>query len=82
MAGFYKVLCHVLPFGVLQRVAQQSSLFYHYTSTMSTPRKEVLPRIIQIVRSLMISQNIDFVAGDLNVAAWRCRSRDNLSSID
>ena len=75
MAGFCKVLCHVLPFGVLQPVAKQSSLFYHYTSTM--PRK-----IIQAVRSLMISQDIDLVAGDFNGAAWRCRSRDNLSSID
>ena len=76
MAGFYKVLCHALPFGVLQPVAKQSSLFYHYTSTMSSPRKEVLPS------ALMISQNIDLVAGDFNGAAWRCRSLDNLSSID
>ena len=30
----------------------------------------------------MISQNIDLVAGDFNGTAWRCRSRDNLSSID
>ena len=32
------------PFGVLQPVVKQSSLFYHFTSTLSTPRKEVLPR--------------------------------------
>ena len=30
----------------------------------------------------MISQDIDLVAGDFNGAAWRCRSRDILSSID
>ena len=30
----------------------------------------------------MISQDIDLVAGDFNGATWRCRSRDNLSSID
>ena len=30
----------------------------------------------------MISQNIDLVAGDFNGAAWRCRSRDNLSTVD
>ena len=29
-----------------------------------------------------ISQNIDLVAGDFNGAAWRCRSRDNISSFD
>ena len=44
MAGFQKVLCHVLRFGVLQPVAKQSSLFFHCTSTMSTPREQVLPR--------------------------------------
>ena len=31
-------------FGLLQPVATQSSLFYHCTSTMSTPRRELLPR--------------------------------------
>ena len=30
----------------------------------------------------MISQNIDLVAGDFNGAAGRCRSRDNISTID
>ena len=39
-------------------------------------------KIIHAVRALMISQNIDLVAGVFNGAAWRCRSRDNLSSID
>ena len=81
MAGFYQVLCHVLPFGVLQPVAKQFSLFYHYTSTMSTSRG-IAKKIIQTVRALMICQDIDLVAGDFNGAAWRCRSRDNLSSID
>ena len=30
----------------------------------------------------MISQDVDLVAGDFNGTAWRCRSRDNLSTID
>ena len=30
----------------------------------------------------MISQDIDLVAGDFNGTAWRCRSRDNISTID
>ena len=30
----------------------------------------------------MISQDIDLVASDFNGEAWRCRSRDNLSSMD
>ena len=31
---------------------------------------------------LMISQEVDSVAGDFNGTAWRCRSRNNLSTID
>ena len=30
----------------------------------------------------MISQEVDLVVGDFNGTAWRCRSRDNLSTID
>ena len=30
----------------------------------------------------MISQEVDLVAGEFNGTAWRCRSRDNLSTID
>ena len=30
----------------------------------------------------MISQRVDLVAGDFNGTAWRCRSRNNLSTID
>ena len=45
-------------------------------------KRGIAKKIIQTVRALMISQNIDLVAGDFNGAAWRCRSRDNLSTID
>ena len=34
------------------------------------------------LRAIMISQEGDLVAGDFNGTAWRCRSRDNLSTID
>ena len=43
-------------------------------------KRGIAKKIIQAVRSLMISQGIDLVAGDFSVAAWRCHSRDNLSS--
>ena len=33
--------------------------------------------LIQTLRAIMISQEVDF-----NGTAWRCRSRDNLSTID
>ena len=42
----------------------------------------IAKKIIQAVRALVISHNFDLVAGDFNGAAWRCRSRDNLSSIE
>ena len=78
MYGAYKALCCVLPFAVLQPVAKKASPFYHYTSTLSFPRKEVFSKkIIQTIRAPMISQDIDLVAGDFNGTALRCRSRDN-----
>ena len=45
-------------------------------------KRGIAKKIIQTIRALMISQNIDLVAGDFNGAAWRCRSRDNISTID
>ena len=83
MAGFFKVLCHVLPFGVLQPVAKQSTLFLPlHINNVFAKKRGIAKKIIQAIRALMICQNIDLVAGDFNGAAWRCRSRDNLSSID
>ena len=64
-------------------VAKQPSPSYHYTSTMSLPRKKgIAKKIIQTLRAIMISQDVDLVAGDFNGTAWRCRSRDNISTID
>ena len=45
-------------------------------------KRDIAKKIIQALRALMISQNIDLVAGDFNGAAWRCRSRDSLSTFD
>ena len=42
----------------------------------------IAKKIIQTIRALMVSQNIDLVAGDFNGTSWRCRSRDNISTID
>ena len=30
----------------------------------------------------MISQEVDVAAGDFNGTSWRCRNRDNLSTVD
>ena len=73
----------MLPFGVLQPVAKQSSPFLSLHDQQHFSKKRGIARkIIWAVRSLMISQDIDLVTGDFNGAAWRCRSRDNISSID
>ena len=84
MDGSYKALCHALPFGVLHPVAKQPSTFFslHINNVFAKKKKSgIVKKIIQAVRALLISQNIDLVAGDFNCAAWRCRSRDNISSI-
>ena len=45
-------------------------------------KKGIAKNIIQTLRAIMISQDIDLVVGDFNGTAWRCRSRDNISTID
>ena len=62
-----------------QKVFTVSSL--HIKNVFATKRG-IAKKIILTLRALMISQNIDLVAGDFNGAAWRCRSNDNLSSVD
>ena len=45
-------------------------------------KKKVLPRKSSRPFVLMISQNIDLVAGDFNGTAWRCCSCDKIITID
>ena len=45
-------------------------------------KKGIAKKLILTLRAIMISQEVDLVAGDFNGTAWRCRSRDNLSTID
>ena len=83
MDGFYRGLCHVLLFARPQPVVKRPSRCCRCTSTMPLPRKKnMAKKVIQTIRAIMISQDIDKVAGDFNGNAWRCRSRDNLSTID
>ena len=53
-----------------------------HISNIHAKKKGIAKEIIQTIRALMSSQNIDSVAGDFNGTAWRCRSRDNISTID
>ena len=45
-------------------------------------KKGIAKKLILTLRAIMISQEFDLVAGDFNGAAWRCRRRNNLSTID
>ena len=46
------------------------------------PRQEAHPQKERHLRAIMISQEVDLVAGDFNGIAWRFRSRNNISTID
>ena len=72
--------CHISSFTSEWAGALQCSL---YMSATSTPRRKASPRSSsKLFRAIMISQEVDLVAGDFNGTAWRCRSRDHLSTID
>ena len=44
-------------------------------------QKGIARKLILIPRAIMISQEVDLVAGDFNGTAWRYRSKDNFSTI-
>ena len=53
-----------------------------HISNIYTQKKGITKKLILTLRAIMISQGIDLVAGHFNGTAWRCRSRDNISTID
>ena len=53
-----------------------------HISNVYAKKKGIAKKLIQTLRASLISQEVDLVAGDFNGTAWRCRSRDNLSTID
>ena len=53
-----------------------------HISNISAKKKGIAKKLILTLRAIMISQEVDLVAGDFNGTAWRCPSRDNLSTID
>ena len=83
MDGFYRLLCHVLLFAGPQPVVQKAfTVLWLHINNAFARKKIIAKKVIQTIRATMISQDIDLVAGDFNGTAWRCRSRDNLSTID
>ena len=49
-------------------------------STIYAKKKGFTKKLNHILRVIMISQEVDLVAGDFNGTAWRYRSKDNLST--
>ena len=53
-----------------------------HISNIYAKKKGIAKKLILTLRAIMISQEVDLVAGDFNGTAWRCRSKDNLGTID
>ena len=53
-----------------------------YFTVLSLHISHIAKKLILTLRAIIISQEVDLVAGDFNGTAWRCRSRDNLGAID
>ena len=53
-----------------------------HISNIYAKKKGVAKKLILTLRAIMISQEVDLVAGDVNGTAWRCRSRNNTRTID
>ena len=53
-----------------------------HNSNIYASKKGIAKKLIFTIRAIMISQQVDVVAGDFNGTAWRCRSRNNISTID
>ena len=53
-----------------------------HISNIYAKEKGIAKKLILTLRAIMISQEVDLVAGDFNGTAWRYRGKDNLSTID
>ena len=53
-----------------------------HISNIYAKKKGIAKKLILTIRAIMISQQIDLVAGYFNGTAWRCRRRNNISAID
>ena len=80
------VLQGVLSRASFRRTAVSGQKFFTvlslHISNIYVKKKGIAKKLIQTLRAILISQEVDLVAGDFNGTAWRCRSRDNLSTID
>ena len=81
-----RVLQGVLSRASFRRAAVSGQKFFTvlslHISNIHARKKGIAKKFIQTLRAIMISQEVDLVARDFNGTAWRCRTRDNLSTID
>ena len=61
---------------------QKSFTVSLHISNIHIKKKGIAGKLNLTLRAIMIFQEVDLVAGDFNVSSWRCRSRNNLSTID
>ena len=81
--GSSKVFFHV-PFFRPPRVSGQKyfTVLSLHISNMYARKRGIAKKLILTFRAVMISQEVDLVAGDFNGTAWQYRGKDNLSTID
>ena len=81
-----RVMQGVLSHASFRRSAVSGQKFFTvlslHISNIYAKKKGIAKKLVLTLRAIMISQKVDLVAGDVNGTAWRCRSRDNLSTID
>ena len=53
-----------------------------HISNIYAKKKGIAKKLSFTLRAIMITQEVDLVAGAFHGTAWRCRNRDNLSTID
>ena len=53
-----------------------------HVSNIYVKKKGIAKKLVLTLRAIMISQEVDLVAGDFNGTAWRYRGKDNPSTVD
>ena len=80
------VLQGVLSRAIFRRAAVSGQRYFTvlslHISNIYTKKKGIAKKLILTIRAIMISQEVDLVAGDFNGTAWRCNSGNNISTID
>ena len=81
MDGFYKGVLSSASFRRTSASGQKCffTVLSLHISNIYVKKNGTCKNLILTLRAIMISQEVDLVAGDFNGTAWRCRSRDNIT---